>query len=56
MDVNDNAYFLEKRVVIKSIASRLAPTFFCRSDLHILPSKSRINSTTNTTPMMPDGP
>ena len=56
MDVNDNAHFLDKRVVIKSIASKLAPTFFCRSDLHILPSKSRINSTTSTTPMMPDGP
>jgi len=26
MDVNDNAYFLIKRVVLKIIASKLAPT------------------------------
>ena len=28
MDVNDDAYFLDKRIVIKSIASKQAPTFF----------------------------
>ena len=27
MDVNDNACFLDKRVVLKSIASKLAPTY-----------------------------
>ncbi len=26
MDVNDNAFFLGKRVVLESIASKLAPT------------------------------
>ncbi|CAI8772021.1 hypothetical protein EMIT0P253_10182 [Pseudomonas sp. IT-P253] len=26
MDVNDNAFFLNKRVALKSIASKLAPT------------------------------
>jgi hypothetical protein len=26
MDVNDNAYFLNKRVALESIASKLAPT------------------------------
>jgi hypothetical protein len=27
MDVNDNAYFLDKRAVLKAIASKLAPTW-----------------------------
>jgi hypothetical protein len=26
MDVNDNAYFLNKRLALESIASKLAPT------------------------------
>ena len=28
MDVNDNARFLNKRVALESIASKLAPTLF----------------------------
>ncbi|VVP40072.1 hypothetical protein PS850_04856 [Pseudomonas fluorescens] len=31
MDVNDNAYFLSKRVSLKTIASKLAPTRVPRS-------------------------
>ncbi|VVP61234.1 hypothetical protein PS903_06199 [Pseudomonas fluorescens] len=31
MDVNDNAYFLSKRVSLKTIASKLAPTRAWRS-------------------------
>jgi hypothetical protein len=30
MDVNDDAFFLEKRIAIKSIASKLAPTVVLR--------------------------
>jgi hypothetical protein len=30
MDVNDNAYFLNKRGAYESIASKLAPTFVPR--------------------------
>jgi hypothetical protein len=29
MDVNDNAYFLNKRAALESIASKLAPTQGC---------------------------
>jgi hypothetical protein len=32
MDVNDNAFILDERVALETIASRLAPTgFFCVS-------------------------
>jgi hypothetical protein len=36
MDVNDNAYSLDKRVALKSFASKLAPT---RSSADFLPDQ-----------------